>query len=99
MDVKHEPLRIKHPKHVRVPSAGRYVEVQEDDQGPHDDQGADAQQHAEDVPQQQDPAGGYVPHEGRDASPPRRSSSSFRRMFRTFAGMIKNQRVFLVNQE
>ena len=59
MDVKHEPLRIKHPKHVRVPSAGRYVEVQEedqDDQGPHDDQGADAQQHAEDIPHQETPA-------------------------------------------
>ena len=40
-----------------------------------------------------------MPHEGRDASPPRRSSSSFRRMFRTFAGMIKNQRDILVNQE
>ena len=93
MDVKHEPLRIKHPKHVRVPSVGRYDEAQEDDedeQGHQPDQDANAQQHAEDVPQQQDPAGGYVPHEGRDASPPRRSSSSFRRMFRTFAGMIKN---------
>ena len=100
MDVKHEPLRIKHPKLVRVPSEGRYDEVQEedqDDQGPQDDQGADAQQHAEDVPQQQDPAGGYVPHGGRDASPPCRSSSSFRRMFRTFAGMIKNQRDILAN--
>ena len=41
-----------------------------------------------------------MPHEGRDAFPPRRSSSSsFRRMFRTFAGMIKNQRDILVNQE
>ena len=40
-----------------------------------------------------------MPHEGRHASPPRRSSSSFRRMFRTFAGMIKNQRDILVNQE
>ena len=40
-----------------------------------------------------------MPHEGRDASPPRRSSSSFRQMFRTFAGMIKNQRDILVNQE
>ena len=28
MDVKHEPLRIKHPKHVRVPSDGRYDEIQ-----------------------------------------------------------------------
>ena len=93
MDVKHEPHRIKHPKHVRVPSVGRYDEAQEDDQedqGPQDDQGADAQQHDEGLPQQQDPAGGYVPHEGRYASPPRRSSSSFIRMFRTFAGMIKN---------
>jgi hypothetical protein len=90
MDVKHEPLRIKHPKHVRIPSAGRYDEAQEDEQGHQPDQDEDAQQHAEDVPQQQDPAGGYVPHEGRDASPPRRSSSSFRRMFWTFAGMIKN---------
>jgi len=103
MDVKHEPLRIKHPKHVRVPSDGRYDEVQEDnqdDQGRQDDQGAEAPfQHAEDRPQQQTPAGGYVPHEGRDASPPHRSSSSFRQMFRTFAGMIKNQRDILVNQE
>ena len=93
MDVKHEPLRIKYPKHVRVPSEGRYDEAQEDDQedqSPQDDQGADAQQHDEGLPQQQDPAGGYVPHEGRDASPPHRSSSSFRRMFWTFAGMIKN---------
>ena len=40
-----------------------------------------------------------MPHEGRDVSPPRRSSSSFRRMFRTFVGMIKNQRDILVNQE
>ena len=40
-----------------------------------------------------------MPHEGRDASPPRRSSSSFRHMFRTFAVMIKNQRDILVNQE
>ena len=40
-----------------------------------------------------------MPHEGRDASPPHRSSSSFRQMFRTFAGMIKNQRDILVNQE
>ena len=41
-----------------------------------------------------------MPHEGRDAFPPRSSSSSsFRRMFRTFAGMIKNQRDILVNQE
>ena len=40
-----------------------------------------------------------MPHEGRDASPPCRSSSSFRLMFRTFAGMIKNQRDILVNQE
>ena len=40
-----------------------------------------------------------MPHEGRDASPSRRSSSSFRQMFRTFAGMIKNQRDILVNQE
>ena len=94
MDVKHDSIGIKHPKHVRVPSEGSYDEAQEDDlddQGPQDDQGADAQQQA--------PAGGYVPHEGRDASPPRRSSSSFRRMFRTFAGMIKNQRDILVNQE
>ena len=56
MDVKHEPLRIKHPKHVRVPSDGRYDEVQEDnqdDQGPQDDQGAEAPfQHIEDMPQQ-----------------------------------------------
>ena len=36
MDVKHEPLRIKHPKHVRVPSEGRYDEAQEDDE---DEQG------------------------------------------------------------
>jgi len=102
MDVKHEPLRIKHPKHVRVPSACRYDEVQEEDQedhGPLPDQDADAQQHAQDVPQQEEPAGGFVPHEGRDVSPPRRSSSSFRRMFRTFVGMIKNQRDILVNQE
>ena len=27
MDVKHELLRIKHPKHVRVPSVGRYDEA------------------------------------------------------------------------
>ena len=40
-----------------------------------------------------------MPHEGRDASPPHRSSSSFRRMFWTFAGLIKNQRDILVNQE
>ena len=40
-----------------------------------------------------------MPHEGRDVSPPHRSSSSFKRMFRTFAGMIKNQRDILVNQE
>ena len=102
MDVKHEPLRIKHPKYVRVPSEGKYDEVQEEDQedqDPQDDQCAEAQQHAEDIPHQEAPAGGYVPHEGRDASPPRRSSSSFRRMFRTFAGMIKNQRDILVNQE
>ena len=102
MDVKHEPLRIKHPKHVRVPSEGRYDEAQEDDQddqGPQGDQDADAHQHVEDMPQQEACAGGYVPHEGRDASPPHRSSSSFRRMFRTFAGMIKNQRDILVNQE
>ena len=56
MDVKHEPLRIKHPNHVRVPSDGRYDEVQEDnqdDQGPQDDQGAEAPfQHIEDMPQQ-----------------------------------------------
>ena len=32
MDVKHEPLRIKHPMHVRVPSAGRYDLAQEDDE-------------------------------------------------------------------
>ena len=102
MDVKHEPLRIKHPKHVRVPSEGRYDEVQEEDQedqGPLPDQDADAHQHTQDVPQQEEPAGGFVPHEGRDVSPPRRSSSSFRRMFRTFVGMIKNQRNILVNQE
>ena len=60
MDVKHEPLRIKHPKHVRVPSEGRYDEVQEEDQedkedqGPLPDQDADAHQHAQDVPQQED---------------------------------------------
>ena len=88
---------------MRVPSEGRYDEIQEDNQddpGPHDDQGAYAPfHHDEDVPQQQAPAGGFVPHEGRDASPPHRSSSSFRRMFRTFAGMIKNQRDILVNQE
>ena len=36
MDVKHEPLRIKNPKHVRVPSEGRYDEMQEEDQ---DEQG------------------------------------------------------------
>ena len=67
MDVKHEPLRIKHPKHVRVPSEGRYDEDQED-HGPLPDQDTDAQQHAQDVPQQEEPAGGVVPHEGRDAS-------------------------------
>ena len=98
MDVKHEPLRIKHPKHVRVPSEGRYDEVQEEDQGPLPDQDADAQQHAQDVPQREEPAGGFVPHEGRDVSP-RRSSSSFRRMFKIIVGMIKNQRDILVNQE
>ena len=56
MDVKHEPLRIKHPKHVRVPSEGRYDEAQEDDQddqGPQGDQDADAHQHVEDMPQQE----------------------------------------------
>ena len=93
MDVNHEPLRIKHPKHVRVPSEGRYDEAQEDDQDEHGhqpDQDADAHQHDEDMPHQEAQAGGYVPHEGRYASPPRRSSSSFIRMFRTFAGMIKN---------
>ena len=102
MYVKHEPLRIKHPKHVRVPTAGRYDEVQEedqDDQGPQGDQDADAHQLVEDIPQQEACAGGYVPHEGRDASPPHMSSSSFRRMFWTFAGMIKNQRDILDNQE
>ena len=40
-----------------------------------------------------------MPHEGRDASPSHMSSSSFRRIFRIFAGMIKNQRDILVNQE
>ena len=40
-----------------------------------------------------------MPHEGRDAYPPHRSSSSFRCMFWTFASMIKNQRDILVNQE
>ena len=46
MDVKHEPLRIKHPKHVRVLSVGRYDEAQKDDedeQGHQHDQDADAQ--------------------------------------------------------
>jgi len=40
-----------------------------------------------------------VPHEGGNVSPPHRSSSSFRRMFWTFASLIKNQRDILVNQE
>ena len=50
MYVKHEPLRIKHPKHVRVHSEDRYDEVQEEDQGPLPDHDTDAHQHAQDVP-------------------------------------------------
>ena len=74
MDVKHEPLRIKHPKHVRVSSEGRYDEAQEEDQddkGQQGDQGADTQfQQAEDMPQQQSPetARGFVPNDERDVS-------------------------------
>jgi hypothetical protein len=51
------------------------------------------------MPKQQSPAGGFVPHEGRDVSPPHRLSSFFKRMFQTFAGLIKNQRHILVNQK
>ena len=46
MDVKHEPLRIKHPKHVRVPSDGRYDEVQVENQEDQEDRMTRVQMHS-----------------------------------------------------